>query len=873
MTETTGNRGGQAESSREATLEAENVRLRAALARAGLDAERDLVETATAREETRQTRDAAASAAAGHVREKEAGHAELAKSEVWNEELRRANTALAENEDHLRAVLASATDYAIISTDLGGRVTGWNEGARRILGWAESEVLLHDVALIFTPEDRAAGVPEAEMRGALRDGHAKDERWHLKRDGTRFWAQGQVTPLRRRDEGGGPRGFLKILRDRTKQREAERERERLLAMLSQSQTMVCDWDGRVEVWSRGMERLFGYSAAEAVGALAREVLGSRYPKPWLEITETLRREGRWVGEATHRAKNGTPRIVQATWLVQPGLDGRPDSLVVSKEDQTATKQAEARLRESEERLRALVNASSEALYSMSPDWTEMRHLTGGGFLANTVAPNRAWLEKYIDPDDQSRVLAAIQEAVQTKSVFELEHRVRRADGSVGWTLSRAVPLLDATEGIREWFGAASDVTARKAAEAALREANATLETRVEARTAELMLAEEQLRQSQKMEAVGQLTGGLAHDFNNLLQGITGSLELMQARVRQGRVADVERYLVAAQVAAGRAAALTHRLLAFSRRQTLDPRPTNINRLAAGIEELIRRTVGPAVTVETVRAAGLWTVLCDSHQLENALLNLAINARDAMPEGGRLTIETANAHLDNGSAADRGVSPGQYVALCVSDTGTGMAPEILARAFDPFFTTKPLGQGTGLGLSMVYGFVRQSGGQVRLYSEPDQGTTVKLYLPRHHGEAEEVGEARQSLSDAPRTGAGEAVLVVDDEPVVRMLVAEVLGELGYAAIEAGDGASGLRVLRSDTRVDLLVTDVGLPGGMNGRQLADTAREARPGLKVLFITGYAENAAVGNGYLEPGMQVVTKPFAMEVLAGKIRAMIEG
>jgi len=263
---------------------------------------------------------------------------------------------------------------------------------------------------------------------------------------------------------------------------------------------------------------------------------------------------------------------------------------------------------------------------------------------------------------------------------------------------------------------------------------------------------------------------------------------------------------------------------------------------------------------------------DSNQLENALLNLCINARDAMPEGGRLTIETGNRWLDHRAARERDLLPGQYVSVCVSDTGSGMAPEVIERAFDPFFTTKPIGLGTGLGLSMVYGFVRQSGGQARIYSELGHGTMVCLYFPRHHGEAEQA-DAVGELADAPRAEQGETVLVVDDEPTVRMLVAEVLGDLGYTAIEAADGPAGLRVLQSNARIDLLVTDVGLPGGMNGRQMADAARERRPKLRVLFITGYAENAVFNHGHLDPGMHVLTKPFAMEMLATRIKELIAG
>ncbi len=362
-------------------------------------------------------------------------------------------------------------------------------------------------------------------------------------------------------------------------------------------------------------------------------------------------------------------------------------------------------------------------------------------------------------------------------------------------------------------------------------------------------AEEHLRQAQKMEAVGQLTGGLAHDFNNLLAGISGSLELMNERINQGRLKDVEKYMVIALGAAKRAAALTHRLLAFSRRQTLAPKATDVNRLTTGMLDMIQRTVGPHIAVEHVAMSGLWSALVDQSQLENALLNLCINARDAMPAGGRITIETGNRWIDRHGAKHHDIPAGQYLTLSVSDTGTGMPPEVVAKAFDPFFTTKPMGEGTGLGLSMIYGFAKQSGGQVRIYSEMHQGTTVCIYLPRHRG-ATEADEVLPEKGLASAAEAGETVLVVDDEPTVRVLVTDVLEEMGYTALEASDGAGGLRMLQSDARVDLLVTDYGLPGGMNGRQMADAARTKRPDLKVLFITGFAENALFNNGQLERG-----------------------
>ncbi|AWB19679.1 PAS domain-containing protein [Methylobacterium currus] len=483
----------------------------------------------------------------------------------------------------------------------------------------------------------------------------------------------------------------------------------------------------------------------------------------------------------------------------------------------------------------------------------------------------------VHPDDQAGLAAAIDEVVARGGAYAHQYRVRRADGRYYWIEANGRVDFGPDGTPLSFPGVLLNVEERRAVEqerdraiAQLRALTETLEQRVGERTAELMNAEEQLRQSQKMEAVGQLTGGLAHDFNNLLAGISGSLELMNTRISQGRLTEIDKYMVAAQGATKRAAALTHRLLAFSRRQTLAPKGTDVNALVGGMLDLIQRTVGPGVQLEMAGPDDLWPALVDPSQLENALLNLCINARDAMPEGGRIVIETANRRIDPHAARRQDMPDGEYLSLSVADTGTGMAPEVVAKAFDPFFTTKPLGRGTGLGLSMIYGFAKQSGGQVRIHSTVGEGTTVSIYLPRHGGEAER-DEALPQGGLIPVAEAGETVLVVDDEPSVRMLVTDVLGELGYTALEAADGAGGLTILQSDARIDLLVTDVGLPGGLNGRQMADAARTTRPDLKVLFITGYAENALLTNGELDPGMAVLTKPFAVDALAARIREII--
>jgi CheY-like chemotaxis protein len=346
------------------------------------------------------------------------------------------------------------------------------------------------------------------------------------------------------------------------------------------------------------------------------------------------------------------------------------------------------------------------------------------------------------------------------------------------------------------------------------------------------------------------------------------LDLLQTRLNQGRTDNVARYINAAMTSANRAAALTHRLLAFARRQPLIPKNVDVNQLVVSLEDLLRRTIGETIDLGIVAAEDLWSTLCDPNQLESALLNLAINARDAMPDGGRLAIATSNARLDSVTADTPALSPGDYVCITVTDTGVGMSAEVAARAFDPFFTTKPIGQGTGLGLSMIYGFARQSNGHVTIDSKVGQGTTVRLYLPRQHGDI--AASHASAARTAEHAATGETVLVIEDEPIVRGVVLEMLAEQGYRTLEAIDGPSGLKILRSGQRIDLLVTDVGLPG-MNGRQVADQAREGRPDLKILFITGYAESVAMADGFLQPGMEMITKPFDLDHLAQRIRAMI--
>jgi len=613
----------------------------------------------------------------------------------------------------------------------------------------------------------------------------------------------------------------------------------------------------------GIEHVVGKKLREMVGDEAQAWV-DRYGEVLrtgkaIRFEQELEATGRWLELSAFRVE--PPERRQVAVLFQDLTERRRAELALRESEAELREQGEelARLNAQLEVLLEGSKAERDRLWLLSQDMLA-RADYGGGMSAVNPAWTRilGWTEHelltnpyadIIDPENLPATAAALEEMQRTGLPTRFENRILTRDNvwtPIGWTVA---PEPD---GIN-FIAVGRDLTEDKA------------------REQQLLIAQEALRQSQKMEAVGQLTGGIAHDFNNLLAGISGSLELLGKRLGEGRLNGMDRYIDAAQGSAQRAASLTQRLLAFSRRQTLDPRPTDVNRLIGGMEDLIRRTVGPDVEVEVVGAGGLWTTRIDAPQLENALLNLCINGRDAMaPGGGRLTIETANKWLDDRAGRARDLPPGQYVSLCVTDTGTGMTPEIQAQIFDPFFTTKPLGQGTGLGLSMIHGFVRQSGGQVRVYSEVGKGTTMCLYLPRYTGELEISDE--NAIEPVIHGGHGETVMVIDDEETVRMLVAEVLGDAGYHVLEAPDGPSGLEILRTDVRIDLLITDVGLPGGMNGRQVADAAREVRPDLKVLFVTGYAENAAVGNGHLDPGMEVMTKPFVMAALGDKVREMIE-
>lgn len=795
-----------------------------------------------------------------------------------------------------RAVFEKSADWAIILLDDAGSVVDWSPGASNLLGWARSDVIGRSAELISPPEARDDRRFFRDLAAAAEHGHASHEGWYQKRDGSLLWASGDLTALRGND--GSVVGYVKLLRDRTKEHlaaKALRETQERFDTIFETIEVAF---AIVQVKFDESDNPVDYRFVEANPAFEQQA-GVNLRGKWVtEFAPDLERF--WFDTYGHVAKTGEPLSFESyaeafkRWFdvraVRVG-DPADRQIAIFFNDVTSRREAEDRLRASESIARANVERVQLALEAGAIIGTWHWDLPSDQFTVDEGFAQAFGLDPAlgregiplaqivatVHPDDRESLQAAIDNVLARGGAYAHQYRVQRADGQYYWIEANG-RVNRAEDGTAVSFpGVLIDVEERRSIEAerddaiaALRLLNETLEQRVAERTAELMESEEKLRQAQKMEAVGQLTGGLAHDFNNLLAGISGALEMMSIRMSQGRMSDVEKYVAAAQGAAKRAAALTHRLLAFSRRQTLAPRPTRIDSLVRGMMELIQRTVGPAIALETTTPPDLWPALVDPSQLENALLNLCINARDAMPDGGQIKIEGSNRNLIAEEAALLGVPPGHYAVLAVCDNGSGMPEEVRAHVFEPFFTTKPAGQGTGLGLSMIYGFAQQSGGQVRIESEVGEGTTVSLYLPRYEGAVIE-GDASQAQPPRSFAPSGDTVLIVDDEPSVRLLMSEVLQDLGYTVLEAADGAAGLTILLSDARVNLLITDVGLPGGINGRQLADAARTVRPDLKTLFVTGYAEAAVIKGGDLPAGMSIVTKPFTVDALAERVRSLV--
>jgi PAS domain S-box-containing protein len=712
-----------------------------------------------------------------------------------------------------RQIVNSAVDTAIVSLDPQGRITSWNAGATRILGWSETEMVGKTLERIFPP---GSDQLEREIACAIADGRGGgEEGWRLRKDGSSIWASGEVTPIM---EGTEIVGFVKILRDRTQQREAEdavREERRALEVLNRA--------GSALAAETDLKRL-----VQIVTDAGVELTGAQFAAFFYNV-ENERGESYMLytvsgAPAEAFAKFPMPRNTE---VFAPTFKG--EGIVRS------------------------ADITKDPRYGRNTPRNGMPegHLPVRSYLAVPVVAR------------DGKVIGGLFFGHPSVGVFA----ERSERGLTGLAAEAAVAI----DNVYLARAAKKEIADRTHAQEALRNLNANLEREIAERTAQLHANEEALRQAQKMEAVGQLTGGVAHDFNNILQVIVGNLEVIR-RLAPADESRIQRSTEQALNGARQASSLTQRLLAFSRRQPLDPKPIDVNSLVNGMSELLNRSLGETISVETVRGAGLWKIEADANALESAILNLAVNARDAMAQGGKLTIETMNAYIDEAYAVTHAeVVPGQYVLISVSDTGVGMDSETMRRAFEPFFTTKPVGQGTGLGLSQVYGFVKQSGGHVKIYSEVGQGTTVKIYLPRLE-RSEEEHDPQPSVP-VPEGNAHETILVVEDDANVRSYSVEALRDLGYRVIEAADGPSALRVLQTKTPVDLLFTDVVLPGGMTGAQVASQARELRPGLRVLFTTGYARNAIFHHGRLDKGVQLITKPFSFTDLAAKVRDVLDG
>ena len=798
---------------------------------------------------------------------------------------------------HLNQITESAIDFAIVVTDLDGLITDWNRGATNVFGWKQEEIVGRTIECIFTPEDLTIRRAQEEMRLSVADGRAEDERWHLRKDGSRFWASGEMMPLR--DEMGAHQGYVKILRDRTRQHETGKQlrefKDRFETLLETVETAFAIVEVKFDVDDRPVD----YRFIEANPAFERQA-GVNLQGKWVtEFAPDLERF--WFDTYGRVALTGEPANFESyaeafgRWFdVRAIRVGEPEErqIAIFFNDVTDRRKAEERLRASEKIAREnaervqLALAAGAIIGTWHWDLTTDRVTVDEAFATafgldpelghGGLSPQEVIAA--VHPDDKPGMVAAMCEVLRRGGAYAHQYRVRRTDGQYYWIEANG-RVDHAADGTPLQFpGVLLDVQERRALQedrdrnvAALRALTETLEQRVEERSRELQASQEQLRQSQKMEAIGQLTGGIAHDFNNLLATITSSLELMNRRIAAGKGGDLSRYITMASTAAQSSAALIQRLLAFSRKQTLDLQSFEVNGLIAHMEDMLRRSIGENIQFEMALQPGLPAVRSDRNQLENALLNLTINARDAMPEGGVIRVRTSTRELDAGYAAMHpGVVPGQYVMVSVSDNGTGMSPETLAKAFDPFFTTKPIGQGTGLGLSMIYGFARQTGGHASIHSVVGEGTTVNIYLPCNLAPWIPSATREQSVARSPQ-GTGETVLFVEDEAGVRQVLAEILNELGYRTHEAVDAPSAMTLQAQLPQLDLLITDVGLPG-TNGRQLAEMMRGSRPGLRVLFITGYAGNAAVKDEFLAEGMDLLAKPFTIDALAHKVKGLLE-
>ncbi|MEZ0495351.1 PAS domain S-box protein [Sphingomonas sp. IW22] len=790
-------------------------------------------------------------------------------------------------ERRLNAIVNNTT-MAIFLMDEHQHCIFMNQAAEELTGYKLEETLgrpLHDVVHHQRPDGSHYPLEECPIDQAFpeRD-RMQGEEVFVHKDGHFYPVAFTASPIP--DDDGNPVGTIIEVRDMTEEKArkaalAESEsRFRNMADHAPVMMWVTDPTGYCLHLNRQWYEFTGQTEAEAEGFGWLEATHPDDRKAAEEVFLRANAE-RAPFRLEYRLRHVSGAYRWAIDAASPrfGENGEYLGYVGSVIDIHDRRQSEERLNRNEEQLRLATDMAEIGLWDFDVEsdtlfWQPRVKAMFG--VSDDAAYSIADFYAGLHPDDFDATAEAFADALNPakRSLYDVEYRtVGKEDGVIRWVAAKGRAIFDHAGNCRRVLGTAIDITDRKRDEQMLKDINATLEQRVADEIARRDNAEEALRQAQKMEAVGQLTGGIAHDFNNLLTVVTGNIDMAGRALEASGVTDsrARRALDNAMKGAERAASLTQRLLAFSRRQPLAPKALDVDKLVSGMSDMLNRTLGETVHLEVVTSPSLWRTEADPHQLESAILNLAVNARDAMSSGGTLTIETANARLDEEySAAHAEVAPGQYVVISVSDTGQGMDKETIARAFEPFFTTKEVGKGTGLGLSMVYGFVKQSGGHVKVYSEEDHGTTVKIYLPRlMSGEPDESGEITAGLEVSPRQ---ECILVVEDDDDVRSYSVDCLRDLGYHVIEAHDGPAALRLLeRQGASVDLLFTDVVMPN-MSGRELADLARQTHPQLKVLYTSGYTRNAIVHGGRLDAGVEMIAKPFTVSALAQKIRDVLD-
>ena len=801
----------------------------------------------------------------------------------------------AETENHPRQealdLAENASGIGVWDIDLKTQTVRGTDQFFRIMGLrpAKGEVPMATMRHLRLPEDQQRLAEDYESAIASGEDFFESEYRIIRPDGQIRWIFGRGRVVR--DASGRPVRYSGIDIDVTEKKAAEaalRESEERFSHVFEQSPLgkaMAGSDFRIGAVNPALCRMLGYDAAELIGRTLTDfvhpddletclvngqaLIEGRAPQIQMDVRFVRKGSAPlWVRMTVGPIRDGDGKLVHTLAILQDIDENRRIVQALRDSEERLRTLNETLGQQAEERARQLASsrAQLQAFFDNSPDWlTLVRGSPDGKFTFVDINPTSE--AAYGLPRDQviGRTVEEILGYEPAQTPLHYFRECVRTGEPQRYTVPRTMAGRTSTidvmfvlvpgpdeDGNHYIITTARDMTEREAIEA-------------------------QLRQAQKMEAVGHLTGGIAHDFNNLLTAISGNLELLQKRLDDGRASEAPRFIAAARTATNRAAALTHRLLAFARRQPLDPEPIDANLLIVSMEDLIRRTLGPSIDLRLTLADELWTVLCDRNQLENALLNLAINARDAMPDGGLLVVRTENVAFDEAGAKREpaGMKAGDQVVISVTDSGCGMSPDVAARAFEPFFTTKPQGKGTGLGLSMLYGFAQQSGGQVRIESRVGVGTTVRVQLPRHPGDTTRGGrldEAPAKCAVPAWAEAGKTVLLIEDEIPIRQMIAGVLTDLGYKVIQAPDGPEALRLLDSVARVDLLVTDVGLPGGLNGRQVADAARVRRPALRVLFITGFSYTSELGRGdALDPGMEIMRKPFTLDAFVSKVNELI--